>query len=225
MSFETREEVLEKVMAMPRPKCPHCGVEMNLWEEPPMRFGDGLGWGTPYLFVCFNDECELYQSGWKHIEESYAHRASYRCMNYPGSDVYECIPVFSNMGMRGQIVDDEAMAEQENLKEAIKRGFNLLADYYTTKDGPAIVQLLQDPLEPARVRLKAAEMIGDIGESEAIEPMRNMRFPNEILQEKVEEAIAKIHERHFTRECPFCAEIIKRRANVCKHCGKEVAGQ
>ena len=152
MSFETREEVLEKVMAMPRPKCPHCGVEMNLWEEPPMRFGDGLGWGTPYLFVCFNDECELYQSGWKHIEENYAHRASYRCMNYPGSDVYECIPVFSNMGMRGQIVDDEAMAEQENLKEAIKRGFNLLADYYTTKDGPAIVQLLQDPLEPARVQ-------------------------------------------------------------------------
>ena len=145
--------------------------------------------------------------------------------NYPGSDVYECVPVFSDMGMRGQIVDDEAMAEQENLKEAIKRGFNLLADYYTTKDGPAIVQLLQDPLEPARVRLKAAEMIGDIGESEAIEPMRNMRFPNEILHKKVEEAIAKIHERYFTRECPFCAEIIKRRASVCKHCGKEVAGK
>ena len=70
MSFETREEVLEKVMAMPKPKCPHCGVEMSLWEEPAMRFGDGLGWGTPYLFVCFNDNCELYQSGWKHIEEN-----------------------------------------------------------------------------------------------------------------------------------------------------------
>jgi hypothetical protein len=222
MSFETREEVLEKVMAMPKPKCPHCGVEMSLWEEPAMRFGDGLGWGTPYLFVCFNDNCELYQSGWKHIEENYAHRASYRCMNYPGSDVYECIPVFSDMGMRGQIVGEESMAEQEQLKEAVKRGFNLLADYYTTKDGPGILNLLQDPLEPGRVRLKAAEMIGDIGEPEAIEPLRNMRL-NDTVQKKVEEAIAKIHERHFTRECPFCAEIIKRRAKVCRHCNRDVS--
>jgi hypothetical protein len=116
------------------------------------------------------------------------------------------------------------MAEQEALKEGIKRGFNLLADYYTTRDGPSILQLLQDPLEPGRVRLKAAEMIGDIGETEAIEPMRNMHFPNEMLQQKVSEAVAKIHARHFTRECPFCAEIIKQRAKICKHCSKDVTG-
>ena len=223
--FETREEVLEKVLALPRPKCPHCGAEMTLWEEPPMRVGDGLGWGTPYLFVCFNDECTLFQSGWKHIEETYAHRASYRCMNYPGSDVFECVPVFSEMGMKGQIVDEQALAEQESLKEAIKLGFNLLADYYTTREGPAILQLLLDPLQPARVRLKAAEMIGDLGEPEASEPLHTLRGPNEILQKKVDEAVAKIHARHVTRECPFCAEIIKQRASVCKHCGKDVSGK
>jgi HEAT repeat protein len=127
--------------------------------------------------------------------------------------------------MKGQIVDEQALAEQEAQKEAIKRGFNLLADYYTTKDGPGVVRLLLDPTEPARVRLKAAEMIGDIGETEAIEPLRNLRFPSEIIQKKVDEAIAKIHERHFTRECPYCAEIIKRRAKICKHCGKDVAGE
>jgi hypothetical protein len=225
MSFETREEVLEKVIAMPRPKCPHCGVEMSLWEEPPMHMGDGLGWGTPFLFICFSDDCSLYREGWKHIEESYAHKASYRCMNYPGTDVFEVMPVFSDMGGRGQICDDQAMAEQEVSKEAIKRGFNLLAEFFTTKDGPGMMRLLLDPTEPARVRLKAAEMIGDLGEVESIEPLRNVRFGNELIQKKVDEAVAKIHERHFTRECPFCAEIIKRRANVCKHCGKEVAGQ
>jgi HEAT repeat protein len=127
--------------------------------------------------------------------------------------------------MKGQIVDEQAVAEQEASKEAIKLGFNLLADYYTTREGPAILQLLLDPLQPARVRLKAAEMIGDIGETEAIEPLRNIRFPNELIQKKVDEAIAKVHARHFTRECPFCAEIIKQRANVCKHCGKDVAGK
>jgi len=68
-------------------------------------------------------------------------------------------------------------------------------------------------------------MIGDIGELEAIEPLKSFKFGNELVQQKVNDSVLKIHERHFTRECPFCAEIIKRRANICKHCGKEVAGQ
>ena len=87
-----------------------------------------------------------------------------------------------------------------------------------------MVRILLDAAEPPRVRVKAAEIIGDYGEIEAIDPIRNYRFGNEILQEKCNQAIEKIHERFFTRECPFCAEIIKSRAKICKHCGKEVAG-
>jgi len=135
------------------------------------------------------------------------------------------MPVYSNMGGTGQIIDEQALAEQEALKEAIKRGFNILAECYVGKDGPAVLQILTDSTEPVRVRLKAAEMIGDIGELAAIEPINNLKFGNELIQEKVDEAIKKIHERYFTRECPFCAEIIKNRAKVCKHCGKEVAGK
>jgi ribosomal protein L37AE/L43A len=67
-------------------------------------------------------------------------------------------------------------------------------------------------------------MIGDFGELEAIEPIRNLKVGNEKLQEKIENATQKIHERYYTRDCPFCAEIIKKRAKICKHCGKEVAG-
>ncbi|MFO7678613.1 MAG: zinc ribbon domain-containing protein, partial [Chloroflexota bacterium] len=48
---------------------------------------------------------------------------------------------------------------------------------------------------------------------------------NDALQKNAKAAVAKIHERHFTRECPFCAEIIKKRASICKHCGMEVAGK
>jgi hypothetical protein len=76
-----------------------------------------------------------------------------------------------------------------------------------------------------RVRSKAAEMLGDIGEVDAIEPLRNLKVGNQILETKLQEAVKKIHERTFTRECPFCAEIIKSRAKMCKHCGKDVAGQ
>ncbi len=121
MNFETREQVMEKVMTMDKPKCPHCQAEMNIWETPSMTFGDGLGWGTPYLFVCFNDECSLYQQGWDHIQENFAHTASYRCMNYPGTDQYEVIPVFSPVGGTGQIILCAPGQERQPADSALKR--------------------------------------------------------------------------------------------------------
>jgi predicted RNA-binding Zn-ribbon protein involved in translation (DUF1610 family) len=225
MSIETKQEYLERVLAMQKPKCPHCGEEMKLWEVPPITFSDGLGWGEPFLFLCFNDNCPLFVDGWKNLEENYAQRASMRCLNYPGTEQFECMPVFSAVGGQGQIIDDEVMAREEMLKEQIKKGFAILATCYVEKDHMTIMRLLTDSCEPVRVRIKAAEMIGDVGEVEAVEPLRMMKAGNQKLQQTIEEAVAKIHERHFTRECPYCAEIIKKRAAVCKHCGKDVAGQ
>ena len=225
MTFETRDQVLEKILEMDKPTCPHCKQQMSIWEVPPINVGDGLGWGTPFLFMCFNDDCTLYKQGWENMMDNYAHHASYRCINFPGTEQFELIPVFSPTGAKGQVIDDQVLAEEEALKQNIKKGFSILADCYVNKDGVSIMRLLMDSAEPVRVRVKAAEMIGDIGELEAIEPIRNLKFGNRLLQEQVDAAVAKIHERFFTRECPFCAEIIKRRAKVCKHCGKEVAGQ
>jgi hypothetical protein len=223
MTFETKEQVLEKILAQDKPKCPDCSTEMTLWEVPSMAFGDGLGWGTPYLYICFNDDCSLYKSGWENIKEQVAHNASYRCMCYPGTETFECIPVFSPEGGKGQIIDDQVLVAQEALKEAIKRGFSILADCYTSKNWVEAVRLLINPSEPARVRAKAAEMIGDIGDLDAIEPLRNTKFGNDIIIKNVEGAIKKIHGRYYTRECPFCAEIIKKRAKVCKHCNKDIS--
>lgn len=225
MFIETKEQVLEKVLSQDKPQCPHCGSEMTIWEVPPFTFSDGLGWGTPYLFICFNDECSLYVQGWDNMEENYGHISSYRCMNYPGTKQFECIPVFSPMGGTGQIIDEEILAEQEILKENTKKGFSILAGAYVDKDHVTVVRLLLDAVQPQRVRLKAAEMIGDIGVPEAIEPIKSARFGNEIIQKTVDESVQKIHERYFTRECPFCAEIIKKRAKICKHCGQDVAGK
>lgn len=224
MAIETKQEYMERVLAMEKPKCPHCNQAMKLWETPPINFSDGLGWGSPYLFLCFNDECPLYVQGWDDMEENYAQRASMRCFNYPGTDQFECMPVFSSLGGQGQIVDDECLAAEEMLKENIKRGFSILADCVVNKDSLTAMRLLTDSSEPVRVRIKAVEIIGDMGELEAIEPLRCMKVGNPKLQEGIESAVSKIHERFFTRECPFCAEIIKKRAKVCKHCNREVAG-
>ncbi|MEA3280459.1 MAG: zinc ribbon domain-containing protein [Thermodesulfobacteriota bacterium] len=224
MAFETREQVLEKILDQEKPKCPYCGQEMSIWDVPSIPMGDGLGWGEPFLFVCFNDECSLYTQGWDKVQEDYGHTASYRCMCYPSSGKFECMPVFGKLGGAGQVVDDQVLMEQEVLKEAIKKGFSILAGCYVEKDAETILRLLLDPTEPAKVRLKAAEMIGDIGSLEAIDPIKNLKIGNEIIQKQMDESVKKMHKRHFTRECPFCAEIIKERAKICKHCGKEVAG-
>jgi hypothetical protein len=222
--FETKEQVFEKIMEQEKPACPHCGQEMSIWEIPPIAVGDGLGWDSPYMYVCFNDECPLFVEGWENMWENYAQRASYRCIKSPHGSNFEVMPVFSSIGGQGQIVDDEVVAAEERLKESIKKGFSILSECYVSNDSVTCVQMLLDPSEPARVRIKAAEMAGDIAGLEALEVLNNRRFGNEPLQEKSNEAISKIHERHFTRECPFCAEIIKKRAKVCKHCGKDVAG-
>lgn len=225
MAFETKEEVLEKVLEMTKPVCPHCSEEMQIWEVPPVNFADGLGWGAPYLFLCFNDTCPCYTQGWDNLMDNYAQRASYRCFCYPGEDNFEVMPVFSPMGAKGQIIDDQALAQEEALKQNIKRGFSILADAYVAQDDITVLGLLTDSTQPARVRLKAAEMMGDIGELGAIDPIRSLKFGNPKIQAAVDTAIKKIHERHFTRECPFCAEIIKKRAKICKHCSQSVAGE
>ncbi|MFW5908351.1 MAG: zinc ribbon domain-containing protein [Desulfosalsimonas sp.] len=222
--FKTKEQVFEKIMSQEKPLCPHCGQEMKIWEIPPIAVGDGLGWDSPYMYVCFNDECPLFKEGWDNLWENYAQHASYRCIKSPHSSNFEIMPVFSSVGGQGQIIDDEVVAAQERLKEAIKKGFSILAECYSSKDSVTCVQMLLDPSEPARVRIKAAEMAGDIAGLEALEVLSNRHFGNEHLQSKANEAITKIHERHFTRECPFCAEIIKKRAKICKHCGKDVSG-
>ena len=225
MSFETREETLDNILEKKRPLCPHCTKEMDLWEVPPVAFSDGLGWGVPYLYVCFNDECPLFTQGWDDIMKQVGQKSSFRCMNYPGTETFELLPVFSSFGGSGQIVTDETVSHQKAQDEAIKTGFSILADCYVNKDLVQILKMALDGEEPTRVRLKAVEMIGDLAETEAIDPLRNTKFGNPKLQDQVAEAIKKIHERCYTRECPFCAEIIKKQASICKHCKTSVAGE
>lgn len=223
MAIQTKEQFLEKMLEQGKPICPACNQEMQIWEVPPMSFSDGLGWGVPYLYVCFNAACPTYKQGWDHIGEAYGHTASCRNICFPDSGKFDCMPVFGPQGGSGQIVTDEVMAEEERIKEATKQGFLMLAELYTEKRWIEVLRLLLDVTAPARVRMKAAEMMGDIGDLEAIEPLRGFTSGNEKIDNNVSKAIEGIHERHFTTECPYCAEIIKKRAKVCKHCGKELS--
>ncbi len=221
MAFETKEELLQKYIEMGKPQCPHCKTEMTLWEAPQIAFGDGLGWGTPYLFVCFNDACPSYNKGWEHLQESMEAVASYRCMQEPGADHFEYMPVFSAIGGKGQELNDAALLDQKAKKEAGRQGFSILTDHYMAKEWDELLKMALDSQWPGKVRLKAIEMVEELAEVEAIEHLVNHKFPP-VLQERADKAVAQLHERLFTKECPYCAEIIKKRAKVCKHCNKDL---
>jgi len=225
MAILTRDDVYNKMVQQEKPVCPHCGKEMVIWECPPINFSDGLGWGSPYLYVCFNDDCPLYLEGWKNIMDHYAGMASYRCLCYPMSGKMDSMVVYSRDGGKGYIIDEEVKAKEEAREAAEKEGLKQLTTLYEAHDVNAILTLLLADDTPPAIQLKASEMIGEIGELDVIEPIRNHSFKNELIREKVQESIKLIHERNYTKECPFCTEIIKARAVVCKHCNKDLPGE
>ncbi|MCK4487273.1 MAG: zinc ribbon domain-containing protein [Desulfobacterales bacterium] len=222
MAILTREDVYNKMVNEKRPVCPHCGQEMLIWECPPMTFSDGLGWGTPYLYVCFNDDCPPYLEAWKNIMDNYATFASYRCICDPMSGKMDSMLVYTRDGGKGNIIDEEIRAREEARIAAEKRSLEKLEVYFEARDADAILRVLLAEKTLPKVRLEAAEMIGEVGGLDVIEPIRNHVFENDVITAKAEASIELIHKRNYTRECPFCTEIIKARAVVCKHCGKDL---
>ena len=83
------------------PTCPHCGSAMKKWTCPP-----DSTFGTEYLWVCFNDDCEYYVRGWNWMMEKYQHRSSYRHSLNPESGKEGPLPVWSATALKNKIIED-----------------------------------------------------------------------------------------------------------------------
>lgn len=209
-------------MKKKKPICPHCGKEMKMWETPPFNFSDGLGWGSEFLYVCLNDECPLYVEGWASMMEHYGQVASYRCICDPISGKNECIPVFTSNALKGNTIDEQEAAAEKARKEAEDKMLADLLTYRDEKDADTILKIVLNEKESVRIRTTAATYLGELGDINCIEPMRNHSFSAPEVRESVDHAIEMIHKANFTKECPYCAEIIKARAKVCKHCNRDL---
>jgi hypothetical protein len=154
--------------------------------------------------------------------ETYGQEMGYRYMVHPDSGESSSLPCGNKDAMKGDIIDEIREAEEAQEIEERKKAFQSLTDYYIDKDVDSIVKVLTDENGFASVRLKAAQHLGELGDLRAIEPLANYKFTNEVIEKQVDESIQKIHKKNFTMECPYCAEIIKIRAKVCKHCGREL---
>ena len=87
--------------------CPKCGSRMLRWYTPP-----DLSWGTPYHYVCFNDECPYYVNGWEWMESRYNKKASYRHRFNPFANESGPVPVWSPEALRSRIMKDDETAEE-----------------------------------------------------------------------------------------------------------------
>ena len=72
------------------PTCPHCKTKM---EQMDARY---LDWDSPYLWVCFNNDCTLFKKGWDHMMKTVGQMVSYRFMIHPQDGGSGVIPALSH---------------------------------------------------------------------------------------------------------------------------------
>ncbi|GAB0058831.1 hypothetical protein SIID45300_03188 [Candidatus Magnetaquicoccaceae bacterium FCR-1] len=87
--------------------CPHCGVAMKKWAAAGHNFcGDGMGFVSDFMFVCFNDDCPMYVKGWNSLFERYGRVGSVRAFYNPDDGEEGVLPVAHKMALRGDILED-----------------------------------------------------------------------------------------------------------------------
>ena len=202
--------------------CPHCNRQLSLCHAPPMHVGDGLGWGAEYLFICLNNDCPLFVKGWDYIESQYGHLGSYRYMRLPDSNESYNMMVGSTDAFTGTVVDPEQVKSQSSRYRKEKDAVAQLDTCVQEKNLEPLLFLLLDDFADLEYRKRAAELLVALNEINCIEPLRNHSFRDSHLEQAVNMAIKAILDAHYLQECPYCAELIKVRAKVCKHCQKDL---
>ena len=202
--------------------CPHCQARLTLCHAPPVHVGDGLGWGSEYLFICLNDECRLFVNGWQNIENNYGHVGSYRHMKLPDSEESYTMMVAGKAAFTGSIVDPEQLGKEKKRYQESREALAGLDTCAEEKNLEPVMYILLDSHASLENKKKAAGLLTVIDSLDCIEPLRNHEFKDPYLEQIINMAISAVMSSHFVKECPYCTELIKVRATVCKHCQKEL---
>ncbi|MDR0477082.1 MAG: zinc ribbon domain-containing protein [Desulfobulbaceae bacterium] len=202
--------------------CPNCGQKMTCCQAPPIHVGDGLGWGSEYLFICLNDDCPLFVRGWQHCENDYGHCASYRYMELPGSKESNVMMVASKDAFTGSVVDKKELAAQDKRQKKIAEAVADLSGAEAAGNFPPALYLTCEEAANRDDRRRAMAILAKIAGPEIIDPIRNHKFRDPALEAEAGLIIKSVLERHYLRECPHCGELVKMQAKKCKHCGSEL---
>jgi hypothetical protein len=204
--------------------CPHCSGDLSLCHSPSVHVGDGLGWGSEYLFICLNDECPLFANGWEYIANQYGHVGSYRHMEIPNSKETYSMMVVGREAFTGSLVDIEDIKRKNVGYQRQQEALAALDHCVERQQLDPVLTLLLDDSVSIDNRMKAVKLLEPLNDIACVEPLRNHVFAIPHLEQAVNMAINKLLANHFLKECPHCAELIKARAVVCKHCQRELVG-
>jgi hypothetical protein len=203
--------------------CPHCSGDLSLCHAPSVHVGDGLGWGSEYLYVCLNDNCPLFVKGWDYIANQYGHVGSYRYMEIPNSKETYNMMVVGKEAFTGSIVDVEALKRQSVRYQRLQEALAALDHCVERQELEPVLTILLDDSASIENRERAVKLLAPLNDIACIEPLRNHVFTIPHLKHEINRALSKVLAGNFLKECPYCAELIKARAVVCKHCQRELA--
>ena len=198
--------------------CPHCKKTLSLCEAPPIHVGDGLGWGSDILFICLNDDCSLFLNGWDKIEAQYGHHASYRYMELPGSPEGNCMMVGNADAFKACVIDKEELKNQNERYRKEKEATKQLETCVADKDIKPVMTLLLDEGAAKAVRVRALAYLKEFNDLTCVDPLRNHKYLDPAIHQKVNQAVTELLKSNFKKECPHCLEIVKAQAKKCMHC-------
>lgn len=198
--------------------CPDCGAKMSPCETPPVHVGDGLGWGSEVLFICLNDECPPFKTGWQKVEVNYGHKGTFRNMQLPGSTELNVMMVASKVAFTGSIIDPKQLLEQNERYQKEKKATEELDTCLEKNDITPVMTLILDEAATPEARKRAVEMLIMFNDLSCIDAIRNHTFKKTAFKQATDIVIANILVKNHKKECPFCAELIKAQANKCLHC-------
>jgi hypothetical protein len=218
----TKADVYAKVISAERPVCPHCGKEMRIWENLDPGLSCGSGWGTPYLFICQNNECPPFVNGWEHMKKNFGRTCSYRCICFPDSLNTEMMMVYTRVDIDSGIIDEAVIATDKARGTDEDPAVQELIQHFEAKNVNVLAATLSDAKAHHKVRAKAAELLGELGSRETIDFLSNFQSKDQRISTAVRQAIKRSHAINKTRECPFCTEIVQAGVATCSQCGREL---
>lgn len=202
--------------------CPDCKARMSACEAPPVHVGDGLGWGSEVLFICLNDECPPFKSGWQKVDVNYGHKGTFRNMQLPGSTEMNVMMVASDQAFTGSIIDPkQIMAQNERYQNEMKALAALDTCLADNDIKPVMTLILDEAATPAG-RKRAVEMLVRFNDLSCIDAIRNHSFKKTEFEQATNLVIEKLLMDNHKKECPFCTELIKNQAQKCLHCKSDL---